>query len=136
MRAGLSASTVTPTRTPPDSSFTTPRRPPVEACAQADAAAPSKTASRTPNETDVRSKLFMTLFLLPDRKIRSGGDSYGLREQFVNGPGCLIDGDVRIRRGTRIGIRNRDSPERPSSDFVRGFPSRPVGVVQRVVFVS
>src|SRR5690348_16264534 len=126
MRAGLSASTVTPTRTPPDSSFTTPRRPPVEAWAQAGAAAPNKTVSTTPNERDMRSTLFMALFPpRPDRK-PARRDSYDLREQFVDGPICLIDGDVGIGSGTRIGIRNRDSPERPSADFVRGFPGRPV----------
>ena len=49
MRAGLAASTVTPGRTPPDESFTTPAMP-LPICASAGTAHPSATtnAARTP----------------------------------------------------------------------------------------
>jgi hypothetical protein len=40
----------------------------------------------------------------------------------------LIDGDIRIRAGARIGVRNRNFPERSSPDHPRLLFLFPVGI--------
>ena len=46
----------------------------------------------------------------------------------THGAPGLIDGDIQIRAGTRVGVRNRNFPERLSPDHPRLLFLFPVGI--------
>src|ERR1700674_3074775 len=57
-------------------------------------------------------------------------------EQLFDGAMRLIDGRVGVCRRGGVRIRDRDTPERPASDFMRRLTGRPLRIVERVVLVA
>ena len=59
----------------------------------------------------------------------------GVGGQFGDGAKRLVDRDIGIGGRTGIRVRDRDASKRLPSDFMRRLPGRPLGIVERVVFV-
>src|SRR5258706_10654360 len=114
MRAELEASTVTPTRTALELSRTIPRMPPVDTCASATAAIAR--VRQTRKRLRIREPVAHFMWGTPQcPRLRLRRVCFG--EQFLNGPVCLVDGDVGVRRGAGIRVRDRDAAKRLAPDF-------------------